>query len=75
MFPNLFFSTVKTKKLKREIKILQLLSDHPNIIKLKDVLRDPSTKTISLIFNYVKYVNYKALYPKLTDQDIKLYMH
>lgn len=41
---------VKKKKIKREIKILQNLCGGTNIIQLLDVVRDPQTKTPSLIF-------------------------
>jgi serine/threonine protein kinase len=44
---------VKKKKIRREIKILQNLSEGPNIIKLLDVVRDPESKTPSLVFEYV----------------------
>jgi len=41
---------VKKKKIKREVKILQNLCGGTNIIQLLDVVRDPETKTPSLIF-------------------------
>ena len=41
---------VKKKKIKREIKILQNLAGGPNIIQLKDVVRDPQSKTPSPTF-------------------------
>ena len=41
---------VKKKKIKREIKILQNLAGGPNIIQLKDVVRDPQSKTPSTMF-------------------------
>lgn len=56
---------VKKKKIKREIKILQVsclylfftkfenLCGGTNIIQLYDVVRDPYTKTPSLIFEFV----------------------
>jgi casein kinase II subunit alpha len=44
---------VKKKKIRREIKILQNLSNGPNIIQLLDVVRDPESKTPSLVFEYV----------------------
>lgn len=44
---------VKKKKIRREIKILQNLADGPNIIRLLDVVRDPESKTPSLVFEYV----------------------
>lgn len=66
---------VKKKKIKREIKILQNLCGGTNIIKLLDVVRDPQTKTPSLIFEYVDNVDFKILYPTLTDYDVRYYMN
>ena len=57
---------VKKKKIKREIKILQNLSGGPNIIKLLDIVRDPLSKTPSLIFEYIENTDYKVLRKKLT---------
>jgi casein kinase II subunit alpha len=65
---------VKKKKIKREIKILQNLCGGTNVIKLLDVVRDPQTKTPSLIFEYVDNVDFKTLYPTLTDYDVRYYM-
>ena len=50
---------VKKKKIKREIKILQNLFGGVNIIKLLDVVRDPISKTPSLIFEHVKNRDFK----------------
>jgi len=65
---------VKKKKIKREIKILQNLCGGPNIIKLLDAVRDPQSKTPSLIFEYINNTDFKTLYPTLTDQDIRYYI-
>lgn len=65
---------VKKKKIKREIKILQNLSSGPNIVKLIDVVRDPASKTPSLIFEHIQNVDFKILYPKLSDFDVRFYM-
>lgn len=65
---------VKKKKIRREIKILQNLCGGQNIIQLLDVVRDPQSKTPSLIFEYVDNVEFKVLYPTLTDLDIRYYM-
>lgn len=66
---------VKKKKIKREIKILQNLCGGTNIIKLLDVVRDPQTKTPSLIFEYVDNIDFKILYPTLSDYDVRFYMY
>lgn len=44
---------VKKKKIKREIKILQNLAGGPNVIGLLDVVRDPQSKTPSIVSEYV----------------------
>ena len=66
---------VKKKKIKREIKILQNVAGGVNVIKLLDVVREPSTKTPSLVFEYVNNTDFKALYPTLTDYDIRYYIN
>ncbi|WBW74240.1 serine/threonine protein kinase Cka1 [Schizosaccharomyces osmophilus] len=66
---------VKYKKIKREIKILQNLTGGPNIIALLDVVRDPESKTPSLIFEYVDNIDFRTLYPTLSDYDIRYYSH
>ncbi|CAD7703757.1 unnamed protein product [Ostreobium quekettii] len=65
---------VKKKKIKREIKILRALAGGPNVIKLLDVVRDPQSKTPSLIFEYVNNTDFKVLYPTMTDYDIRYYI-
>lgn len=66
---------VKKKKIKREIKILQNLCGGKNVIQLLDVVRDPQSKTPSLIFEYINNTDFKTLYPTLTDYDIRYYMY
>lgn len=66
---------VKKKKIKREIKILQNLRGGPNIIKLLNVVKDPEARTPSLIFEYVNNTDFKILYPKLSDLEIRYYIY
>jgi len=40
---------VRQRKIKREIKILQNLRGGPNVIQLLDTVRDPGSKTPSLV--------------------------
>jgi casein kinase II subunit alpha len=46
---------VKKRKIKREIKILQILQGGPNIVELVDVVRDPASKTPSLVIFKFKF--------------------
>lgn len=66
---------VKKKKIKREIKILQNLSGGTNVIQLLDVIRDPQSKTPSLVFEHVANTDFKTLYPTLDDYDIRYYIY
>src|SRR6201999_2433517 len=65
---------VKKKKSKREIKILQNLAGGPNIVALLDVVRDPLSKIPSLITEYVNNIDFKVLYPRFSDMDVRFYM-
>lgn len=65
---------IKRKKIKREIKILQNLAGGPHIIQLYDIVREPSSKMSALIFEYVDNTEFRTLYPKLSDYDIRFYM-
>ena len=65
---------VKKKKIKREIKILQNLAGGPNIVALLDVVRDPLSKIPSLVTEYVNNIDFKVLYPRFSDMDVRFYM-
>jgi len=54
---------------------LQNLNGQNNIIQLLDVVRDPATKTPSLIFEYVNNSDFKTLYPTLSDYEIRFYIY
>ena len=62
-------------QIKREIKILQNLCGGPNVIQLLDVVRDPQSKTPSLIFEFVNNTDFKVLYPTLVDSDVRFYIY
>ncbi|GAA5894102.1 hypothetical protein JCM6882_007984 [Rhodosporidiobolus microsporus] len=65
---------IKKKKVKRELKVLSNLRGGPNIIELLDVVRDPQSKTPSIITEHVNNLDSKQLYPKFTDGDVRYYM-
>lgn len=65
---------MKKKKIKREIKILQNLAGGPNIVALLDVVRDPLSKIPSLVTEYVNNIDFKVLYPRFSDMDVRFYM-
>lgn len=66
---------VKKKKISREVKILQNLQGGPNVIKLREVVRDPVTKTPALIFESVNNQDYKVFFPTLNDFETRFYIY
>lgn len=66
---------VKHEKIQREIKIISNLVGGTNIIRLLDTVRDPASKTCSLVFEHVDNTDFKHLFPTLTDLDIRFYIY
>lgn len=58
---------VKKNKMKREIKILKALNNHPGIIELKDVVRDPASRTVCIVFDYLDNTDFRTLIPSMSD--------
>jgi casein kinase II subunit alpha len=56
-------------KIKREIMILRCL-DHPNIIKLMDVVKDPYSNVHSLIFEHIEHSECIKLFESFTYRNI-----
>ena len=65
---------VKQKKIFREITVLQDLVGAPNIVQLLDVVCEPDTATPCLVQEYVDNVDFRELYPTLSDHDVRFYM-
>ncbi len=66
---------VKKNKIRREVKIHQLLSGGPNIAKLVDVVRDPITKTPALVIEYTKQEGKMSkVWGELSQADFRFYM-
>lgn len=66
---------VRMPKINREIAILGVLRDAPNISHLIDVCKDPDSGRISLILNYAENNDVKYLFGKMTSRDIALYTY
>lgn len=74
--PLLSFRPVLTREehsypqVKRELRVLSNLRGGTNIIELLDVVRDPQSKTPTIVTEHVENVESKTLYPKFTDGDV-----
>ena len=66
---------MKRAKIKREIQILETLRGHPRIVELLDYVVDPSTRTPAINMEYIRNVEFRTLYPMLTKEDIRIYIH
>ncbi|KAH8804451.1 casein kinase II [Xylogone sp. PMI_703] len=65
----------KKKKIKIHIDILRSLSGGPNIITLIDVIEDKQTTTSSLILEYINNTDFRSLYPRFADFDVRFYVY
>ncbi len=66
---------IKSEKIIRETKILNEIQGGPNIIKLLDFAKDKDSKQSYFVFEYIENSDFRELYPKLTDYDIRLYLY
>lgn len=66
---------VRSKKIQREVKILQNLTGGTNVIQLLDLVMEPETKTPCFVFELVKNLDFRQLYPTLTDIEVRWYMY
>ena len=64
---------ISPEKIKREYHIMRQL-DHPNIVKLLDIVKAPHLRTSSFVFEHVDCVDFRELYPKLKYDEIRNYM-
>lgn len=66
---------VKTKKIYREIMILQALFGGPNVVRLLDIAQESQTETPVLVFESVDAQDFRSLYPRLSNYDVRYYMY
>jgi serine/threonine protein kinase len=52
----------------REVKILKMLSNHPNIISLKDVVVGVKGESVFLVFEYCDIDLYKLMSQMMIDK-------
>ncbi|EJS41681.1 cka2p [Saccharomyces arboricola H-6] len=64
---------VKMKKIYRELKILTNLTGGPNVVGLYDIVQDTDSKIPALIFEEIKNVDFRTLYPTFKLPDIQYY--
>lgn len=64
---------IRKDKIRREYHLLKQL-DHPNIIKLKDIVKCSHLRTTTLVMEYFPHQDFRELYPTLSLSDIKRYM-
>lgn len=72
------FKPVKKARIKREVKIMNILNDHPNVVKILDVVRDSATKTPAMITEYVHQgdsSDVRKIFANFELEDIKNYIY
>lgn len=63
-------------RIKREVRFLNLLATHPNIVTLLDLVKDPRPGGLMmLVFEYVQYAEPKELFPHITPEQTRFYLY
>lgn len=65
---------VRTSKITREIRILEVLRGGPYIVELLDICLDGMSKTPALVFRYNSPLSLKQLMPELDDIATRYYL-
>lgn len=66
---------VKHRKIKREIKILEVLKGGVNIIRLLAVINVDNLQMTALVFERIHNEDFKQIYLKLSEYDIRYYTY
>ena len=67
---------IKSRKIKREIRILEILKGNPNIVTLLDVIKPTGPKMYpSYVFECLDDSDFKSLIPQLNDFEVRYYMY
>lgn len=69
------YKDVRPNYIRREIFMHKALKKCPHIVQLHDVVRDPVSKSTTLLLQYHKSGVWKDFFPKLKLIDIKNYMY
>nr|RBQ96009.1 hypothetical protein FVER53263_08574 [Fusarium verticillioides] len=70
---KLFKRDSRARRIRRELEILQYLGNGPNIIKFVDAVQGEEGSDIGIVLEYVDNTDFRSLYPRLNDLDIRYY--
>lgn len=65
---------VQKNKIRREVKIMQILNNGPNIITFIDIVWDPATKTPAIVTEYVNCLNPLKVWNEMKLEEVKFYL-
>ena len=66
---------VRKLKIKREIHVLQQMSGCDGCVRLLDVVRDPVSKYVSLVFEHVEAMEWKERFQSLTEPQCQFILY
>ena len=66
---------VKSEKIYREIKILQILYGGPNIVLLTDLVKEPISRIPCFVYEWIPTQESKHLFTSLNDFECRLYTY
>jgi len=66
---------VRKLKIKREIHVLRAMGECAGSVRLLDVVRDPVSKYVSLVFEHVETIEWKERFQQLTEPQCQYILH
>ena len=60
----------RKNRIRREVKVLQLLRGGPNIAQFVEIVRDPEWQVNTIVTEYAPGQDYKKVFPTLSADDI-----
>ena len=75
MVIKIYNNITRIEHIKKEIKILRRVQDHPCISELLDVIKKPGTQNLSIVYNYYNNTKTSHLLVILTAKGNKLLLY
>ena len=71
-------NTFSERAFKKEIQIMKDIADLPNILAIRDILRQETRSgkpTVGLMFDYFRTKDYEQVFPTLTKSEVKYFVY
>ena len=66
---------IRRKKIRREIKVMQILKNGPYILPILDMVRDEESGSPNIVTKWISTLPYREFYSSLTDHEFRYYLY